>query len=199
MSSNLLIVFIKNPVEGTVKTRLGASIGSKNALQVYKKLLAHTRYVASEADCSRQLWYSSMIDRRDSWKADQFNKRLQQGSDLGERMSRAFREGFEAGYKRVVIIGSDCAELAPDHIEQAFEALERNDAVIGPSQDGGYYLLGLADFRDEVFRDVAWSTPEVYETTTELFEGLGMTYLVLETLNDIDMLEDLKQSSLTLP
>ena len=199
MSSNLLIVFIKNPVEGEVKTRLGASIGSANALLVYKKLLTHTRDVASKGNSDKQLWYSSMIDRRDSWSSEEFDKKLQSGVDLGERMSAAFREGFEAGYKKVVIIGSDCADLAPHHIEHAFAELEINDAVIGPSKDGGYYLLGLTDHRDVLFRDIEWSTPEVYEATTELFNRLGMSFSELEILNDIDTIEDLKQSNLTLP
>ena len=193
------MIFVKNPVAGKVKTRLGASIGSANALQVYKKLLAHTRDVASKVNSDKQLWYSSMIDRRDSWSSEEFDKKLQKGGDLGERMSAAFQEGFEAGYKNVVIIGSDCAGLAPHHIDSAFAELKTNDAVIGPSKDGGYYLLGLRSFRKELFRDVAWSTPEVYDTTTELFSRLGISFSTLETLNDIDTLEDLKQSNLTFP
>lgn len=199
MSSNLLIVFIKNPVEGKVKTRLGASIGSTNALQVYKKLLTHTRNVATKVSCDRQVWYSSMIDRRDSWSGEQFEKKLQKGDDLGGRMSAAFQEAFEAGYKKVVIIGSDCADLAPHHIKNAFTDLETNDAVIGPSQDGGYYLLGLTNYRAELFSDIAWSTPEVYDATIELFDRLGISFSTLETLNDIDTIEDLKQSNVTLP
>lgn len=199
MNSNLLVVFIKNPVEGNVKTRLAASVGSTNALLVYKKLLAHTRDVVTRVNCDRQLWYSTMIDRRDSWSDEQFDKKLQQGDDLGERMSAAFQEGFEAGYKKMVIIGSDCADLAPHHIAKAFDALESNDAVIGPSKDGGYYLMGLTTFRAELFRDIAWSTPEVYEATTDLFNRLGMSFSTLETLNDIDTIEDLKQSGLSLP
>ncbi|WP_340105245.1 TIGR04282 family arsenosugar biosynthesis glycosyltransferase [Rhodohalobacter sp. 8-1] len=193
------MIFIKNPVEGKVKTRLAASVGSTNALQVYKKLLRHTQDVAIQVDCDRQVWYSSMIDRRDSWNTDLFDKKLQQGDDLGERMSVAFRKGFETGYKNVVIIGSDCPDLTPQHIDKAFEELESNDAVIGPSKDGGYYLLGLTGVRPELFNDIAWSTPEVYEKTTELFGRLEMSFSTLEILNDIDTLEDLKKSGLTLP
>lgn len=199
MDSNLLIVFIKNPVEGEVKTRLGAAVGSTNALLIYKKLLKHTRDVAAQLDCGRQVWYSSMIDRRDPWSEDRFDKKLQQGGDLGEKMSAAFQKAFESGYENVVIIGSDCADIEPHHIEKAFNALDENDAVIGPSKDGGYYLLGLAEFREELFRDIEWSTPKVFEKTTELFSRGGMTFKTLETLNDIDTIEDLKQSDLTLP
>jgi len=194
-----LIIFIKNPIEGKVKTRLGASIGSANALQVYKKLLTHTREVSTQVNSDKQLWYSSMIDRRDSWNNKAFDKKLQKGGDLGERMSAAFKKGFEAGYENVVIIGSDCADLAPHHIEHAFAELKTNDAVIGPSKDGGYYLLGLTSFRAELFSDIAWSTTKVFEKTTDVFSRLGMSFSTLEILNDIDTLEDLKQSNLYLP
>jgi|SRR6056297_962683 len=199
MENNLLMIFIKNPVEGEVKTRLGASIGSANALLVYKKLLSHTRETAVQVKCDRQLWYSSMIDRRDSWGSGQFEKRLQTGSNLGARMAAAFRAAFEDGYETVVIIGSDCADLSPNHIEDAFQALQDADAVIGPSEDGGYYLLGLNEYRPEIFSDIEWSTPSVFEETTRHFEQLGLTYRTLETLNDIDTIEDLKQSDLSLP
>src|SRR6056297_979813 len=199
MEKNLLIIFIKNPVAGEVKTRLGASIGSTNALQIYKKLLLHTQETAVQVECDRQLWYSSMIDRRDSWSSEQFDKKLQDGSNLGERMSVAFREAFEDGYEKVVIIGSDCADLSPDHIEDAFQTLHTNDAVIGPSEDGGYYLLGLNEYRPEIFSEIEWSTPSVFEETKRHFEQLGLTYRTLEVLNDIDTIEDLKQSDLSLP
>lgn len=199
MEKNLLMIFIKNPIEGDVKTRLAASVGSANALQVYKKLLRHTQDVAEQLDCDRQLWYSTMIDRRDSWDDEHFDKKLQQGDDLGERMSAAFREAFDDGYEKVVIIGSDCPDLAPHHIKKAFEELASNDAVIGPSKDGGYYLLALTNFHPELFSGVAWSTPEVYEKTKEFFGQLGLSFSTLEMLNDIDTLEDLKQSGLSLP
>ena len=199
MHSKLLMIFIKNPVEGEVKTRLGASIGSTNALQVYKKLLSRTRETAIQAQCDRYLWYSSMIDRRDMWNSEQFEKRLQHGSDLGERMLAAFRTAFEEGYEKVVIIGSDCADLSPDHIEAAFQGLQTSDAVIGPSEDGGYYLLGLKEFRPEIFSEIEWSTPDVLESTIHHFDRLGLSYSTLDVLNDIDTIEDLEKSDLSLP
>ena len=199
MDSNLLMIFVKNPVEGSVKTRLGASIGSTNALLIYKKLLDHTRVTASSLDCKRQVWYSTMIDRRDEWDEKQFDKRLQTGGDLGERMAGAFRHAFEDGYDRVVIIGSDCFELTLEHLQQAFKELEKNDAVIGPSADGGYYLLGLTQYHKRIFHDMEWSTSGVFDQTVSRFEELGLSYSVLETLNDIDTIEDLKKSDLTLP
>ena len=199
MEKNLLMIFIKNPVAGEVKTRLGASIGSTNALQVYKKLLSHTREIAVQVKCDREIWYSSMIDRRDSWNSDLFEKKLQQGRNLGVRMSRAFQQAFEAGYEKAVIIGSDCPELEPQHIEDAFDALRSEDAVIGPSEDGGYYLLGMKKYTPEIFSDIEWSTSSVFEETKRHFEQLGLTCKTLEVLNDIDTIEDLKKSDLSLP
>jgi len=199
MEKNLLMIFIKNPVAGEVKTRLGASIGSTNALQVYKKLLSHTREIAVQVKCDREIWYSSMIDRRDSWNSDLFEKKLQQGRNLGVRMSGAFQQAFEAGYEKAVIIGSDCPELEPQHIEDAFDALRSEDAVIGPSEDGGYYLLGMKKYTPEIFSDIEWSTSSVFEETKRHFEQLGLTCKTLEVLNDIDTIEDLKKSDLSLP
>jgi len=199
MEKKLLMIFIKNPVAGEVKTRLGASIGSTNALQVYKKLLSHTREIAVQVKCDREIWYSSMIDRRDSWNSDLFEKKLQQGRNLGVRMSGAFQQAFEAGYEKAVIIGSDCPELEPQHIEDAFDALRSQDAVIGPSEDGGYYLLGMKKYTPEIFSDIEWSTSSVFEETKRHFEQLGLTCKTLEVLNDIDTIEDLKKSDLSLP
>src|SRR6056297_676468 len=199
MEKNLLMIFIKNPVAGEVKTRLGASIWSTNALQVYKKLLSHTREIAVQVKCDREIWYSSMIDRRDSWNSDLFEKKLQQGRNLGVRMSGAFQQAFEAGYEKAVIIGSDCPELEPQHIEDAFDALRSQDAVIGPSEDGGYYLLGMKKYTPEIFSDIEWSTSSVFEETNRHFEQLGLTCKTLEVLNDIDTIEDLKKSDLSLP
>lgn len=196
MKKNLLLIFVKNPVAGEVKTRLAATIGNLNALQIYKTLLAHTRSVALNVNCDRQVWYSSKVDRRDAWEADKFDKKLQQGSDLGERMAYAFQQGFENKYEKIVIIGSDCAELSHNHIKSAFETLDDYDAVLGPSKDGGYYLLGLTGYQPEVFKDVEWSTPEVYAQTVDTFRQSNISYQVLETLNDIDTIDDLRESSL---
>ncbi|NBC26405.1 MAG: DUF2064 domain-containing protein [Bacteroidetes bacterium] len=197
MSKTLLMVFIKNPVAGRVKTRLAASIGDANALQIYKTLLDYTRRVATDVNSDRQVWYSSKIDRRDEWSEHEFEKKLQSKGDLGERMADAFQQGFSDGYEKVVIIGSDCAELTAAHIEEAFRALDNNEAVIGPSEDGGYYLLGLSGYIEEVFRNVEWSTAGVFNATTSILSQQATSYEVLERLNDIDTIDDLRSSSLT--
>lgn len=197
MSKTLLMVFIKNPVAGRVKTRLAASIGDANALQIYKTLLDYTRRVAADVNSDRQVWYSSKIDRRDLWSENDFEKKLQSNGDLGERMTDAFQQGFSDGYEKIVIIGSDCAELTSEHVEKAFRALDSYEAVLGPSRDGGYYLLGLSCYIEEIFRNVEWSTANVFDVTTDILTKHSTSYDVLETLNDIDTIDDLRSSSLT--
>lgn len=199
MNQNLLIIFVKNPEAGKVKTRLAASVGDLNALHIYKSLLSKTRNVASQTDAVRQVWYSSFIDQTDKWNSEIFQKKKQKGSNLGERMANAFRQGFENQFNKIVIIGSDCPDLTPAHINRAFDALGQHDAVIGPSKDGGYYLLGLSRFMNELFVDKDWSTSSVFEQTTDTLEKHNRSLRLLEVLNDVDTVDDLKKSNLTLP
>ncbi|MBO6792867.1 MAG: TIGR04282 family arsenosugar biosynthesis glycosyltransferase [Balneolaceae bacterium] len=197
---NDLIIFVKNPVLGTAKTRLAVSIGNEAALVVYLQLLAYTKDVALSIDVNRSVWYSSNIDKNDMWTNEDFTKRLQFGDDLGEKMKNAFRKTFEEqNSSAVVIIGSDCAELEPNHIKQAFEELLNSDVVIGPARDGGYYLLGMSKFHPQLFESISWSTSSVAEQTIEIVNKLGLSYQLLEELNDVDTVEDWKQVKHRLP
>ncbi len=193
---NVLLIFIKNPELGKVKTRLANSIGDVEALQVYQELLKKTISVAGNTEARRQLWYSSFIDYEDGISTDTFEKYLQSGSDLGERMRNSFQQAFKEGVDRVVIIGSDCPSLNEKILENAFERLEENDLVIGPSEDGGYYLLGMNRLFETFFKDIKWSTESVLESTLQKAKTEGLKVYQLPILNDIDNLEDLKKSSL---
>jgi len=195
---NVLLIFIKNPEAGNVKTRLAKSIGALEALQVYEKLLAKTFAAAGKSTVRRQVWYSSFIDNEDDVSTETFEKYLQTGSDLGERMKSAFRQAFEEGADNVVIIGSDCPDLDETILEVAFDKLETCDLVIGPSEDGGYYLLGMNRFYEALFRDVEWSTESVLTSTIDNATTIGLSISRLPVLNDIDTLEDLRKSSLRL-
>jgi len=105
-------------------------------------------------------------------------------------MEQAFKNGFEAGYKNIVIVGSDLYDLKPKHINDAFKALENNNYVVGPAQDGGYYLLGMKALHPTVFKINDWGTNTVYKQTIEQLNTNSL--YVLEVLNDIDYVEDLK-------
>ena len=132
---------------------------------------------------------SSFIDEKDEWSSRLFQKRLQKGRHLGEKIHSAFYELFPA-YDRVVIIGSDCNQLKTEIINQAFSALEEHDVVIGPSLDGGYYLLGLNSFYPQLFDNIPWSTNRVTQITIDRIKSLGLSYQLLEELRDIDYYAD---------
>jgi len=191
--SRQLIIFIKNPVLGKVKTRLAATVGDDRALQVYLQLLAITREAALGAQCDRQLFYSDSIILDDAWDATHFSKHTQTGNDLGVRMHHAFQTCFSRGATNAVIIGSDCPEISTDVIESAFAHLAEYDVVIGPAQDGGYYLLGMKAFHPEFFVGKHWSTSHVLRDTLLDAERLGLSCAKLPTLTDLDNEEDLKR------
>lgn len=187
---NCLIIFTRNPELGKVKSRLAADIGKENALEVYIKLLEHTRNVVRQVDCTKMLGYSVKVRENDGWDNSFFNKFQQQGEDLGLRMQNAFAAAFSKGHNSVLIVGSDLLDLKVSHIEEAFKALENNDVVIGPAQDGGYYLLGMNTLIKDVFENKNWGTDTVFQDTINDLKNHKIYRL--ETLNDIDYAKDLK-------
>ena len=191
---NLLLIFIKNPEPGKVKTRLAATVGPEKAYQIYLKLLSLTIDTAMEVDADRQVWYSSYIDSEDSISETDFKKRKQVGKNLGAKMLHAFKSGFKEGYDNIVIIGSDCPDVNPVLLEQAFNELSEYDLVIGPSADGGYYLLGMNKLQPELFRDIDWSTERVLKQTLEKAKSISLSVASLPELNDIDTIEDLEKA-----
>lgn len=186
-----LIIFVRNPVLGKVKTRLAASIGEEKALQVYQQLLLHTRDITIDLPCDRFVFYADFINEADIWSAPEFNKRLQQGDDLGKRMQHAFEELFSAGFDKVAIIGSDCYQLTGDIIVDAFTTLQRADVVIGPAGDGGYYLLAMQQMIPEIFEEIPWSTPVVLSKTMAILQHRQYKTALLKELNDVDEEKDL--------
>jgi len=194
MSKEGLIIFVKNPVLGKVKTRLAKDIGDEAALKVYQWLLKHTRLVASEVDCDKHVFYDTRIERDDDWNNEVFDKHLQiVDKNLGARMMAAFVTAFQQGYNKVVIIGSDCPDLQQGILKDAFKSLDEQDMVIGPAKDGGYYLLGMKVLHPEVFQHNKWSTKFVLEYTVNTAKGLGLSCEILQELSDIDRQEDLKR------
>jgi rSAM/selenodomain-associated transferase 1 len=182
-----LIIFVKNPIEGNVKTRIAKTVGHTLATEIYCELLEHTRSITETlpvANYTKTVYYGDFINENDLWYG--WAKALQPEGDLGARMKQAFREQFENGAERVVIIGSDCLALQAWHLEEGFQALQTNDAVIGPSTDGGYYLLGMNRLQEELFDGMPWSQPMLMEKTTAALESRKLTYHLLPPLTDID-------------
>jgi rSAM/selenodomain-associated transferase 1 len=190
MDKNLLIIFAKNPILGKAKTRLAASIGEKKALVIYKKLIEKTANIIGELSIEKELYYSDFIEKNDVWNNKVTRKKTQRGKSLGERMENAFKKGFAEGYKNIVIIGTDLWDLETLEIEKAFESLEKNEGVIGPAQDGGYYLLGLSKWNPTVFQNKKWGTSTVLNETLACFDNKIVDNL--KTKNDIDTIEDLR-------
>jgi len=184
-----LIIFIKNPKKGKVKTRLAKTLGENQALLIYKALLQHTRNIALQINATCYLFYGQFIDNEDDWSEKNFQKRLQTGADLGARMQRAFHEVLQK-HDKAIIIGSDCATLTPDMVNDAFSKLEKHSFVIGPAEDGGYYLLGMQNYTPSVFENMEWSTESVFKETIQKIENLNKEYYLLPTLSDIDNEED---------
>lgn len=180
-----LITFVRNPELGKVKTRIAKTAGDEKALAIYKALLQHTRKVVTEVDCSRYLFYSQAVKTDDEWATTDFIKLVQSGGDLGHKMLSAF-EHVLSECDKAIIIGSDCASLSSDHLRQAIAALETHDVVIGPTYDGGYYLLGMNTLRPTLFQDMPWSTDVVFEKTISKLSVDGLAFQTLEMLSDID-------------
>ncbi len=191
MKTDLLIIFVKNPVLGKAKTRLATTIGNEKALKIYELLLAKTQQETIDLNVDKVVYYSDYIDRDDLWPNDQYQKAVQSKGDLGERITDAFEKAFEDGYQHVCIIGSDCYEMSESDLASAFSILKSNDAIIGPAEDGGYYTIGMSKFIPQLFEGKVWSTDTVASDTIDDFKNLSLQYEVLPTLNDVDTEKDL--------
>lgn len=193
MQTSLLMAFVRNPQLGTVKTRLAATVGDKVALEIYIELMRHTAEVTHKVSADKKVFYSEKIEKYDVWTEMNFSKALQTKGTLGQRMENAFKTAFEKGYKKVIIVGSDLYSLKTSHIEKALNQLDKKEVVIGPSQDGGYYLLGLKKNLPALFRNKSWGTSTVLKET--LNDLKFKSIFLMEPLNDIDNFEDLKKET----
>ncbi len=197
-TQSALLIFIKNPLKGTVKTRLAQSIGDEQALMVYQYLLQHTRNTVNHlsSEYHKLLFYSNFINTHDEWLATDYDKHLQSEGDLGNKMYEAFSVGFAKGYTHLVIIGSDCLALDTTILQEAFTALLQHDFVVGPAKDGGYYLLGMQSLEQSLFKNKQWSSATVLSDTLADIAALGKSYYLLPQLSDIDYVSDIPKSVL---
>ena len=189
-TKDLLIIFTRNPELGKCKTRLAARVGDEAALEIYKFLLAHTEQLCRDLKADKAVFYSNAIPTDDIWLPNIYLKKIQQGITLGERMQEAFRWAFKKGYQKVILIGSDLYDLKTEDLEKAFKSLDDNDFAVGPASDGGYYLLGMKELKEELFADKAWGTPTVLGDTLRNLDGEAVR--VLDQRNDVDVYEDIK-------
>lgn len=186
-SKEEIIVFIKNPELGKVKTRLAITIGNDKALKVYLKLIDSTLSELQGTGILSHLFFSEKVDH--TFIGQKYS--IQEGVDLGLRMKNAFAKCFRNHCQKVVIIGTDCPGLSTDILKQAFQALDTNDVVIGPAMDGGYYLLGMKKLHSNIFDHMEWSTATVYDETVKRLNKQKLSFTTLVQLRDIDNEEDL--------
>lgn len=187
--SKRLIILAKNPVLGKAKTRLAATVGKKLALKVYEYLLTHTNSIAKKSGVTTSVFFTDKQEEGIIWKG--FEQHLQEGHSLGDRMYNSLLKTNVPS----IIIGTDCFDLNEAIIQQAFTALENNDVVIGPAEDGGYYLIGMNKPHQQLFKNKKWSTESVFIDTIEDIKNSGLTHCTLPTLTDIDTEEDIYTSS----
>jgi len=182
-----LIVFARKPVAGAVKTRLAATIGNEKALNIYVRLLKHTKNVITPVNCDKYVFLTE--SGQDNFWAGFINE-VQQGDTLGARMHNAFELLFSSGYNKVLIIGSDCPHLTTNIVEEGFNKLISNDIVIGPATDGGYYMLGMKKLYQKLFENKSWSTAFVFDDTMRDIVTLALSHHLLPELSDVDEEKD---------
>ena len=190
-----VLFFIKNPEKAKVKTRLASVLGEKSAVKLYKQFLLEMLSTLNRGTFLFYICFQPQDSLNDlkSWLGEDYLYMPQIGENLGERMKNAFIEAFAMKFRRVLLIGSDIPDLPLEFIDAAFEYLDTGDVVIGPSIDGGYYLIGFRGntFLPRAFDKIPWSTERVFEETMEIFENQKLAVHKLQPLRDIDTVEDL--------
>ncbi len=185
-----LIVFAKPPVSGKVKTRLARQVGDTKATDIYRQLLDHTFLLLESLQDVIQstiAWADAFDDFTSNAK---FQHWLQPIGTLGEKMAWAVRKSLRNGSGKVVIIGVDCPTLIVDDIISAFQALDHSQVVLGPAEDGGYYLVGSTQDFPALFPDIKWGTNQVLQKTIESLRNTGISYYLLEKKYDIDTISE---------
>lgn len=192
----MLLVFVRAPEAGRVKTRLAAAIGDGAALRVYRRLAEHTMEVARalaaegvEVRVHHAPAGAGAAVR--AWLGGGPVYLPQAEGDLGMRMRDAFARAFADGADRVVIVGSDLPGLSAPLLRHAFGLLDGCAAVVGPARDGGYYLLGLREMIGGLFAGMEWSTPAVLAATLHRLRAAGADPAMLPALADVDTVQDL--------
>ena len=194
--SECLIIFTRYPEPGKTKTRLIPALGAEGAATLQRQMTEHTLAQVKELQAKRLVsvevyFVGGNQQLMQSWLGTSVIYRQQGDGDLGRRMAIAFQTALEAGKQRVVVIGTDCPDLKAELMVKAFHALEQHDLVLGPAQDGGYYLIGLCRLIPELFTGIRWSTAEVLQQTMSIAQRLELAVAYLPRLSDVDRPEDL--------
>ncbi len=194
--STALIIFVKAPIPGEVKTRLCPPLDEEEAASLHgslvldaiertKGLQGVALYVAGTPDLAHP-FFKVMEGRYGA------RLLLQRGPDLGTRMQQAMQDAFDQGTKDVLLTGTDLPTLPRTHLVEALKLIKNHDVVLGPTADGGYYLIGLRKMAPALFDGIAWSTASVFAETKKKIETAGLSLGLLPECRDLDTLDDLK-------
>lgn len=191
-----ILLFVKSPIEGQVKTRLAGKLGHETARRLYESFVVDTLEIVNALDIHVRICFlpADAENEFKQWLGTEYEYFPQTGRDLGQRMRNAFSQAFDDGFKEVVVIGSDIPDLPAEYLYQAFTALGDSDVVLGPSSDGGYYLIGFSrdSFIPEAFDNIPWSTADVLGQTTKILKRRGRRMHLLPQWHDIDTVGDLR-------
>ena len=193
-----LVLFIKYPEARKVKTRLGAEVGFEFAAELYRLFIQQTFDLAQNCSAEKVFVAFEPAERKldfAEFVPKKFTIFPQEGKNLGERMLNAFKDAFARGYKNVAILGSDSPTLPLENINEAFEKLRKSDLVLGPAEDGGYYLIGLTHDHPGLFDNIEWSSNSVMQATIERAEKLRLQYKLLSVWYDIDTKKTLMRAA----
>lgn len=197
MSARRLVVFLKAPRPGHVKTRLAASLDGDAAAAIYRVLVQRTlaaarRFARTQPATTVELRFTPADADPEiaAWRESNWISTDQGDGDLGQRLRRTFDHAFAQGASRVIVVGTDCPSLTDADLTEAFAALDFHEVVLGPALDGGYWLLGLRAPAPTLFEDMPWSTSTVFAETHRRAAAAGLHVKELRRLADIDTLED---------
>lgn len=194
---NCVLFFVKHPAASRVKTRLAEQIGQDVATDLYKSFVADilTTLHAISVNFKIVFYPPDAENKIQQWLGEEYSYSPQVGKDLGQRMKKAFLQAFSDGFDKVVLIGSDIPDLPADYLELGFKALETNDVVLGPSSDGGYYLIGFSKeaFLPDVFEGITWSSADVFEQTLNILKKHEQRVYLLPQWHDVDTWADLNE------
>jgi hypothetical protein len=198
---NTLIVFVKFPEPGKVKTRIARELGAERAAEIYEQMAKSVIANVSLSDTYGTVIYFDPPEREKDVRAwlgtGNSSYEPQSGGTIGDRMSDAFERVFSSGAEKAVLIGTDVPDIYAHTVTAAFDLLRETDVVIGPASDGGYYLIGLKNFEPYLFSGIEWGTTLVLEQTLDRIKKKDLGYKQLDTLKDVDTVDDISPELLT--
>lgn len=199
ISSNAVIMFMRAPLQGKVKTRLAKTLGDEKAAEFYRRCIESmvAEICGLPEEVKRYVLFDGPVH---GYQTDRlidlgFGLAMQEGGNLGQRLSSAFNMILEKIARKVVIVASDVPDLTRGIIQGALDSLDDSDVSIGPCHDGGYYLIGMKELHRELFNDISWSTGQVYKQTLDAAKKKGLVISELPILVDIDTEADLRRWS----